>query len=353
MEPFRLQAALLRAQRDPVPVKAHLELTYACSWRCLFCYNPRHHDLRPLGGDEWVAVLDGLRVLGTLGVSLTGGDPLAHPDFLAIARAARTKGFVVKVLTNGSLVTPELARELGEIRVQDIEISLHGATAETHDRATSRPGSFEQVWRAVEVLRSSGSGTGAGARVVLKTPLTSLNAGEWEEMARMAAEREIPYVIDPLVVPRDDGNLGPLAYSAPAEAMEKLFGRLADEGLLRRPARKTPGELNCGVGWSGLAIDPEGNVSPCLQWRKGGLGNVRDVPVDRLWLRSAAREEAVAISRRANDMLASMEGPPAARWFCPARAYLATGDPLAFDEGYLREAAAAARAWGARAQETA
>ncbi len=345
--PSRLQAALGRAQRDPIPVKAHLELTYACRWRCLFCYNPRHHDVDPLSGEEWIGVLDGLRALGTLGVSLTGGDPLAHPDFLSIARAARRKGLVVKVLTNGSLVTPELARELAEIRVKDVEISLHGASAETHDRVTALPGSFDEVWQAVDVLR------GAGVRVVLKTPLTNLNAGEWEEMARMAAEREIPYAIDPLVVPRDDGDPGPLAYSAPVEAMERLFGRLADEGLLRRPRPRTPGELNCGVGWSGLAIDPEGNAYPCLQWRVSSLGNVRQTSVEQLWRHSPAREEAVAISRQANDRLALMDGPFAARWFCPARAHLATGDPMAFDDGFVREATAAARVWQARTEETA
>jgi len=337
------------ALRDPVPLKAHLELTYACRWRCVFCYNPRHHDLHPLGAQEWIAVLDVLSTLGTLGISLTGGDPLAHPDFLAIARAARSRGLVVKVLTNGSLVTAELARELGEIWVHDIEISLHGARAETHDRATSRPGSFHEVWRAVDLLRDAG----AGARVVLKTPLTNLNAGEWEEMARMAEERQIPYVVDPLVIPRDDGDAGPLAYSAPVEAMEKLFGRLADEGLLRRHGPRTPGEMNCGVGWSNVAIDPEGNVYPCLQWRTASLGNVRQAPIEELWAHSPVREEAVAISRRANDRLASIDGPHSARWFCPARALLVTGDPLAFDEGFMREATATARVFQARAEVTA
>jgi MoaA/NifB/PqqE/SkfB family radical SAM enzyme len=79
------QRALDRAQ----PLGAHLELTYRCTWRCVFCYNPRHHDPRGLTGAEWVAVLDELRALGTLSVTLTGGDPLTRPDFFEIAAAAR------------------------------------------------------------------------------------------------------------------------------------------------------------------------------------------------------------------------------------------------------------------------
>ena len=38
------QLALERAQ----PLSASLELSYRCNWRCVFCYNPRHNDLRGL-----------------------------------------------------------------------------------------------------------------------------------------------------------------------------------------------------------------------------------------------------------------------------------------------------------------
>ena len=79
------QMAVERAQ----PLSASLELTYRCNWRCVFCYNPRHHDRRGLSGAEWVGVLDELRALGTLYVALTGGEPLTHPEFSAIARGVR------------------------------------------------------------------------------------------------------------------------------------------------------------------------------------------------------------------------------------------------------------------------
>ena len=73
---FLQERALRRAQ----PLSALLELTYACNWRCVFCYNPRHHDKRRLDGDEWRVVIDDLRELGTLNVTLTGGEPLTHPQ---------------------------------------------------------------------------------------------------------------------------------------------------------------------------------------------------------------------------------------------------------------------------------
>ena len=123
------------------PLSASLELTYRCNWRCVFCYNPRHHDRRGLSGAEWLAVLDGLRELGTLYLTLTGGEPLTHPEFLAIARGARQRAFALRIFTNGALVTDAMADEIAALRPMAVEMSLHGEKAETHDRATATPGS--------------------------------------------------------------------------------------------------------------------------------------------------------------------------------------------------------------------
>ncbi len=88
------QRALAKAQ----PLSAYLELTYRCNWRCVFCYNPRHADRRGLSLAEWTEVLDDLRTLGTLSLTLTGGEPLTHPDFVAIARAASDRRFAMRIL---------------------------------------------------------------------------------------------------------------------------------------------------------------------------------------------------------------------------------------------------------------
>src|SRR5438105_11377254 len=94
------QHALANAQ----PLNVHLELTYRCNWRCVFCYNPRHHDLRALTTAEWLTVLDDLRVLGTLTIALTGGEPLTRPDFFDIAAAVRARAFALRIFTNGALL---------------------------------------------------------------------------------------------------------------------------------------------------------------------------------------------------------------------------------------------------------
>ena len=317
------------------PLSVHLELTYACNWSCVFCYNPRRHDVRRLSGGEWTSVLDELRALGTLTLTLTGGEPLLHPEFLAIARAARDRAFALRVFTNGALVDDGMADALAALSLAAVEMSLHGARAETHDRATGRPGSFLALWSAVARLQAR------GVPLALKTPLTRINEDELEAMIDLAAAQGLAYRLDASLTPRDDGDRGPLQFTATAEGVARMYRALARQGRMPndQPER---GGVNCGLGHITMAIDPEGNVYPCMQWRSSSLGNVREQPLREMWRRSPVRQQAAEISRAVSNHRAEAGGDVAALPFCPALAMQHTGDPLAADPDHARRAAIAA-----------
>ncbi len=329
-------ALKMRALERAQPLSAHLELTYACTWRCVFCYNPRHHDRSPLLIQDWTRVLDDLRTLGTLNVTLTGGEPLAHPHFLEIARSVRERAFTLRVLTNGVLVTEPLADAIATLRPLSVEMSIHGARAETHDHATGTPGSFDALFAALERLKRR------GVPLVLKTVLTRMNEAELDDMIALVAQHGVPHRVDSTLTPRDDGNRGPLAFRASPETVERLYRRLAAIGQLPEAERRTGG-TNCGLGRVTVAVDPEGNVYPCLQWRHSSLGNVRMTRLAELWRGSPVREEAARVAREANDRLAAA-APALARFpFCPALAQQRSGDPLALDGQHRLEAELAER----------
>jgi len=317
-----------RAAALAQPLTANLELTYRCNWRCVFCYNPRHHDRRRLNGAEWTAVLDDLRTLGTLFVALTGGEPLAHPDFLGIARAARDRRLAVRVFTNGSLITEEMADALAALQPVAVELSLHGATPETHDRTTGRPGSFASLMRGLDRLRL------LEVPLLLKTPLTSLNEDELEAIVALVEDLGVPHRVDASLTPRDDGDPGPLRFRASEGAVERLYRLLAARGRLPG-AEREPGTSNCGLGRLTLAIDPEGEVYPCLQWKRTSLGNVRERPLREMWRDSPERRSAAQVAVDANESLRDAGGAVSRFPFCPALAFQLTGDPLRVD-GFQR-----------------
>jgi len=326
------QVAVERAQ----PLSATLELTYKCNWRCVFCYNPRHHDQRGLSAPEWLSVLDDLRTLGTLYVAFTGGEPLTHPEFMAIARGARERALALRILTNGALVTDAVADQIADLKVLAVEMSLHGARVETHDQATATPGSFEALLRGLDRLRAR------GVSVVLKTPLTRINEDEIEPMHALAEARGVPWRVDPVLTPRDDGDPGPLAWRPSTPAIERIYQRLADAGQLPHEER-SKGGVNCGLGRTTLAVDPEGDVYPCMQWRKAPLGNVRETPLRDLWPTSSRRLEAAAVACAANDRLATAGEALASFPFCPALAQQNGEDPLSPDRTHEEQAEIALR----------
>lgn len=319
------------------PLSAILELTYRCNWRCVFCYNPRHFDRRRLSAAEWEVVLDDLRALGTLMVTLTGGEPLAHPEFLEIARAVRARAFVLKIFTNGTLIDEPVAGEIAALGPLAVEMSLHGACAETHDKTTGRPGSFEALLASVDRLQRH------GVRLVLKTPLTRLNESQLDDMVELASQRGVTLRVDPTLTPRDDGDATPLTYRASPAGIEHVM-RTVYSGAPPSVDRHAGG-VNCGLGRVTLAVDPEGSVFPCIQWRRSSLGNVRETRLKDLWLPSQVRQEAAEVAQKANDMLLQMGGPLSRFPYCPALAHQHTGDPMTPDAGFVSRARIADRVW--------
>jgi MoaA/NifB/PqqE/SkfB family radical SAM enzyme len=329
------QRSKLRALQLAQPLTVQLELTYACNWRCVFCYNPRHFDRTRLSAGEWIAVLDELRALGTLTIALTGGEPLAHPEFFRIAEAARQRAFALRILTNASIIDDAAAERIAALAPLAVEVSIHGATAEVHDAATGRRGSFDAALAGVDRLLAR------NVPVLMKTPVTRMNEHQIDELLALAASRDLPLQIDPHITPRDDGSLEPLAYAASPAAVRRVLDLGLGSGAIPSVER-TRGGANCGIGRITLAIDAEGNVFPCMQWRVQPIANVRTARLREVWHSSAVRNDAAAASVRVNDALLDAGGALATYPFCPALAMQETGDPTIPDEAFRTRATIAA-----------
>ncbi len=324
------------AMRLHAPLTAHLDLTYRCGWRCLFCSNPRHHDTAPLSAGEWSRVLGELRRLGVLFVTFSGGDPLDYPGFFEVAEAARARALALRIFTNGSRIDAGVADRLATLRPVGVELSLHGSTAATHDRSTRIAGSFDQLWRAVALLRAR------RIRTILKMVLTRLNEAELEDAVALAEAEGVQLRVDPTVAAGDGGDERPLQYQASAKGVARLLARLAAAGHLPTVRQRAEGGVNCGLGRMTLAIDPEGNVYPCALWRSDKLGNVRERRLDEMWSASPVRREAADTALTANERLRSAGGALARYPFCPAVAARGgSGDPLTPSPEFVAQALAA------------
>ena len=310
-----------------IPLSVHLEFTHACNLACGFCCNPPHDDRNPLDFDHWVLVLDDLRELGTLMITITGGEPLCHPHFDMITSAVRDRRFALRILSNGTLIDDVRARGIAALHPLAVEISIHGNDDATHDRVTGVVGSFRAAWLGIDRLQQQ------GVRVVVKTPITRLNIRQTAEIADHAQKKGLPVRFDPTITPRDDGCAAPTRFAAEPDDIRDLMGRKtvdSPEALLRRA-----GGVNCGLGRSTLTVDPAGEVYPCSQWRTSSLGNVRADRLTDIWRASGERRRVRAIARAANDHLIAIGGAAAEYPYCPAVAARTTGNPLEPDAVFL------------------
>ena len=320
---MRYKELVARAVDRNIPLSVLLELTYRCDLDCFFCYNDRASSGRPLSVAQYESLFEGLRDLSTMTLTFSGGEPLAHPSFFELGARARKMGFVVRVKSNGNRLGETLARRLrDEVDPFVVEVSLHGASAATHERQTRIPGSFERLLANLEGM------SGLGLRVQLNATLTAWNEDEIEPMCALAERLGLLLRWNTQISPRDDGDRAPLAL-APSPGAVRRLQEVLDE---RRPtemdlsdeAPPVPWSKYCGAASSGLTVDPWGNVYPCVQWRVPA-GNLHQETVRDIWARSPAllavraRTQALAAER------AGAEGGANAR-SCPALASAVAGE---------------------------
>ena len=315
------QKTAVRTWNENILFSALVELTYRCNLDCVFCYNDLGLQGRPMTLDDYQRFFGDLASLSCLHLTLSGGEPLVHPQFFEIAAKGRDLGFVLRIKSNGhSLRGRTLRRLKEEIDPFVVEVSLHGASAGTHDRQTRVAGSFERLLANFEEMSAE------GLRFKINSTLTRWNESEIEGMFALAERFGAPLTVDPDVTPRDDGDLSPLDLSATPEGLRRLFSYGRTDDVVRQGDAELPtvdSKKHCGAGSSGIAVDPFGNVYPCVQWRRP-VGNLHQRSIRDIWSGNAKLEEVRRLSEEVKRNLA--RGGPG--MFCPGTAEGLTGSPI-------------------------
>jgi radical SAM protein with 4Fe4S-binding SPASM domain len=326
-------------------------LTERCNLRCRHCYQTgsggSELDLAQLLDlvdevaetlEAWSTTYD-IAFSGSLNV--TGGEPLLRADLFEFLEHARSRGLRLYLLSNGTLVSRDVARRLAALGVEGVQVSLEGPE-EVHDgiRGTS---SFRRALEGVAELR------GAGVPVSLNATLSRLNVPYLGDMVGIAKGTGVERIAFSRLVPsgRGAGLLDQMlrpdevraAYEAlAAVAVEDVFIGTGDPiaaqlgAACAAPAGGAPAQCTaiggCAAGVSGLTLLPDGTVHPCRRLPIP-LGNLREDSLRELWATSE-------ILQRLRDKT-SYRGRCGSceRWSncrgCRAIAYACTGDFLADD----------------------
>lgn len=268
------------ARRSGYPISCMINLTRRCNLRCKHCYQVKRGG-KELTARQWARVLPDLADTGVLMLTFSGGEPLLRKDFFPIARAARKLRFSLTLKTNAWLLDEKKADFMADTGFEQVQISIYSLKPEVHDGITGRKGSLERVLRAARLLRER------GVSVFLAMPMMLVNAAEIPEMAAWAGQEGFEYGVDPHLTVCEDGSCSPVSLRQSSESMVSIYGNagFVDKRALRKAVRSRMKSLDapvCGVGTSGVTIEPSGDVIPCVMLSLP-LGNISRTKLKDIW----------------------------------------------------------------------
>jgi len=94
-----------------------------CNLACTYC-NEYDDFSPPVPLEDMVRRLDRLADLGTAVITISGGEPLMHPEIEAIIGRIRHRGMIAGLITNGYLLVPDKILKLNEAGLEYLQISI-------------------------------------------------------------------------------------------------------------------------------------------------------------------------------------------------------------------------------------
>lgn len=184
----KLPSHLLQFSKDKRPVVVW-NVTRQCNLKCVHCYAhakniPFDNELTTSQGME---LIDDLAQFGAPVLLLSGGEPLVRKDLPELAAYAIEKGMRAVISTNGTLITPDMARTLKQIGLSYVGISLDGME-EINDRFRGHKGAFKA---AMQGIRNSQA---AGIKVGLRFTVNKFNVNEIPNLFQLLEEMDIPRI---------------------------------------------------------------------------------------------------------------------------------------------------------------
>jgi radical SAM protein with 4Fe4S-binding SPASM domain len=140
------------------PITIVWNVTNRCNLNCLHCHqdsSPAHSD-GELTTSQAFRVIDNMNEAGVAILTFSGGEPLLRKDIYDIIRRANDSGILCTIASNGTLITPTIARELAKAGIKRVEIGLDGARPQTHDFLRNKRGSFDATIQGIRNCATQG-----------------------------------------------------------------------------------------------------------------------------------------------------------------------------------------------------
>lgn len=179
------------ARQNFVPLNATFELTPFCNFNCVMCYvhltkEKAQEQGEILSADKWLEIARQARDMGTLYVTLTGGEPFLHPEFRKIYSELNKMGFLISIMSNGSMIDEEMIEFFYECGMPFmIKLTAYGASDETYKKVCGVSDGFTKLSKAIDLLKN------AGVPLKMTSTIVRENADDLQNIYTFAKEKGI------------------------------------------------------------------------------------------------------------------------------------------------------------------
>lgn len=305
-------------EEHQIPCEFHIDLTSACTERCVHCYIPEYKNVF-LDFELIKKALNEYKSMGGLSVHLSGGECMMHPDFEKILRFCKDENINIIILSNMTLCDDKRIELLKEIDPQFINVSLYSMEPEVHDSITTIPGSWKKTMDAILKCKEN------GVHIRLAAPVLKENKDSFPALAEFARSNFMHLVPDTDIFPQCNQDCSNMEHALSPEELETVLTKNPEIFRKQYPAENPPAPAKvCDVGKARICLDSQGNYYPCDGTHGLILGNVRENTLYDVWhgekmnrLRDLKNQDFPACVSCENRRFCKV---------CPAHNFNATGD---------------------------
>lgn len=262
----------------------HIEIANECNERCLHCYIPHELKTKTIDSSLFFKIVEEGRDLNILNVTLSGGEPLLHKDFVGFLKRCRELDLSVNVLTNLTLLTDEIIEEMVKNPLLCVQTSIYSMNPEIHDTITKMKGSLKKTKTNVLKLLNM------GIPVQISCPVMKQNKDSFGEVVSWGKEHNITVATDYVIFASYDHTSCNLVNRLSLEEVNEVFdSQLTKEyaDYLYDSAKEkyamTADDPICSICRYYLCISAEGDVFPCVGWQNNKLGNLQEKSIKEIW----------------------------------------------------------------------
>lgn len=276
------------------PLFVSIDVTDHCNLHCKHCRTDASRLKRSFLPRETIfRLLEELDKMQVFSVQFSGGEPFVREDMGEILRFARAlnSDWLVKIATNGTLVTDQMADLLQEVRINLISVSIDGLGA-SHDLFREQEAAFQQTVAGIKRLAAR------QLYVLVNTVIHRGNVGHFEEMVRFVHDEVRPsgHRLS-IIFPAGRGRTDPNEFFSFEErqGIWERYLRLQEQYpdvsmsmpfLDYLPKVEDTDYLylkGCVAGKSHCAIQACGDVSPCKLSLHHIAGNIHAQSMSTIW----------------------------------------------------------------------